>query len=403
MEKSDKNKTNETVFQKIAKYLLAFYFIVVLLLFLAELNVPFIRDYFRATDQVLLLLALLILPFVLTGMSKFVRTLTLKISGQELHLELEDIKQNFHKEVKTIENDLSGQVSTSEQAFWPTLAGYDIHSDKRLKNKHIIIGSKEDPSQVLFAHLIAQVIKKYVPNVKCEVKIPNGGSLKNFADLKFKWIDVYIDYTGTCCQYFNIKHHGKTDKTIIDELNEYGNHIGLKWGNPLGASEDYCLVAKKSTLEKYDIETLDDLKIMGPKLVFSADPEFLNRHDCYIGLQNYGIDFKAVKACKVTDRYEYLEGDEADIFVGYETDPEIDSREVVRLKDTHSFFPKYLAIPVINVDALAKIEGLEKALSQLHNIISTQDLVQCVKKLRKFNNSQSEAKELSKAIIENKL
>lgn len=398
----ENNRTEESgynLFNKLSPFFIAFYVLIILILFLAELGMPLLEDYFRATNQVLILLALLILPFLINGMSKIVRTFTLKISGQELHLELEDVKQNFHKEVKLVETKLTQQVSTAEQAFWPILAGIDKNSDKRLEAGKLIIGSKYDTSQIFFAHILSQIVERYIPNVKCEMRVPNGGSLKNFADIKFRWIDMYIDFTGTSCQYFNISYKNKNSETIIEELNNYGKILGLKWLKPLGASEDYCLVMKKEKADKFNITSLNDLKIISPKLTFSADPEFLNRSDCYFNLRKHGIDFKTVKPCRVTNRYELMEENEADVFVGYETDPQLLDQEILKLNDTESIFPKFQAIPIVNINSIAKLDKLEETLLKLHNIMKTDDLTMAVHKLNKFQKHPSVARDLANDLL----
>lgn len=385
--------------KRIAPVILVFYFLILLLLFLGELSVFNLQQHFRATTQVLLLLALLILPFLVLFMSRYINSLTLKFSGQELYFELSELRDEVTENVDRVESNLLGQISTAEQALWPLLAGIDNKSDERLREKKLIIGSKEDVSQVFFAHLLEQAIEKFVPGAQCEVRVPNGGSLKNFADVKYRWIDMYIDFTGTCCQYFNIDHHGKTEDEIIDELNFYGKSIDLRWMAPLGASEDYCLVMKKEIAEKHNIDSIQELKIKGPALVFSGDPEFLNRKDCFLGLQKYGVDFKQVKTCHVTERYDLLAADEADVFVGYETDPELLRGDIIRLKDPDQFFPRYMATPLVNTHALEQIPELEMALQKLQKSITTQELIMEVNKLSAVQSHPSVARDNARAYV----
>jgi glycine betaine/choline ABC-type transport system substrate-binding protein len=384
---------NKVISGRAAKILIVVYIAVLITLFLAEMNTPGF-DKFRATDQKLILLALLILPFIIAGMGQMIRSLTLKFSGQELHVELKELKHDVGKEVGRVETNLAGQVSNAEQALWPMLAGYNPDIDKRLggANKKVIIGSKLDTSQVFFAALLGQAVGGSSQNIQCELRVPNGGSMKNFADLKYRWIDMYIDYTGTCSQYFNIDHRGKTDEEIIKELNFYGANIGIKFLPPLGASEDYCLVMHQQKASELGVKTIRDLKTVAPQMTFTADPEFLNRKDCYLGLKKYGLDFKAVRPCKVIERYSLMNSGEADLFVGYETDPELKFGSVVRLKDPDEFFPRYMALPVVHLDALEKIPDLEKTLSKLANRMTTDDLIHVVAKLRKMPDTDFASK-----------
>jgi len=362
MKSQNKNVPSGRTIRILPYVILAIYVLAVLILFLAELHQFKLDEYFRATDQVLILLALLILPFIVFGMSTFIRSLRMKISGQELEIVLDDFKNDVGNNIINMEANLKGSLSNSEQVFWPFLAGYNVKQTERLEQNKIIIGAKEDISQIFFANLLSRAIDKLTHGrIICQLRVPNGGSMKNFADVRFGWIDIYVDFTGTCCQYFNIDHRSENDanciknnEEIVKELNEYGISLGLRWLKPLGASEDYCLVMKKENAEQHGIEEIEDLIEYGRNLVFSADPEFLNRDDCYLGMKRYGINFKSIIPCEVTNRYEFMESSEADVFVGYEK-------------------------------TLDRIEGLGDALEKLDGIMDTKDLIQAVNLLSTYS------------------
>jgi hypothetical protein len=128
------------------------YIVLLLLLLFAELGVPGL-GWLRATNQVLILLALLFLPFLFLAASQAVRSISLKISGQELHLELVELRDSVRKDLTGVETRFAGQISTAEQALWPMLAGDDPTCEQRWNEKRIVIGSKLDPSQAFFAHM----------------------------------------------------------------------------------------------------------------------------------------------------------------------------------------------------------------------------------------------------------
>src|SRR5690606_19380692 len=103
-------------------------------------------------------------------------------------------------------------------------------------DKKVIIGSKEDVSQVFFAHYLKFFLSKEVPGIDCEIRVPNAGSLKNFADVKFAWIDLYIDFTATCSHYFNIAHKGRSVNQMVDTPNHCVSTIDMKFMLLLGAT-----------------------------------------------------------------------------------------------------------------------------------------------------------------------
>lgn len=386
----------KSLLSRSAPYLLAIYCVAVALFFMAELGWFGLDNHLRATNQVLVLFALLLLPFIVMNMPTFVQSLTLKVSDKEFHIQLNELQESFTGNLGKVER----QVSTAEQALWPLLAGVDINSETRLSGspRRLIIGSKLDTSQMFFTELIAQMLARYVTDLDCEIRYPNGGSLRNFADVKNRWIDVYIDYTGTCCQYFNIPHKNvegklKKDSQVIDDLNQYGKNINMRWLLPWGASEDYCLTMSPESAEKHGVSSLDDLKKIAHKLTFTADPEFLNRKDCYLGLKEYGILFKEVLPCHISERYAALESGQAQVFVGYESDPQIANEEVVKLADTEHFFPPYKVLPLVCLSTLESMPELGSVLNMLAGKLQTERLNAAVASISKSGNSTYKAKE----------
>jgi glycine betaine/choline ABC-type transport system substrate-binding protein len=374
---------------------IAAYVLLLLVLLAAELGVPGL-GWLRATNQVLMLLALLFLPFLLLSASRAVRSVSVKLSGQELHLELDELREEVRGEVKQVELRFAGQVGTAEQALWPMLAGKDPSCTERWARREIIIGAKLNSSQRFFAYLLAVWLEQRLPGLRCVVRAPNGGSLKNFADLKHRWIDVYVDYTGTLCQYFNIDHRGKSPQQLSDELNVFSGGIGMRCLSRLGASENYLLVVRREVAEAEGLRTIKDLTRAAGKLTFSADPEFLNRRDGYPGLCNaYDLAFRRIEPCSVTDRYAYLENGQADVFVAYETDPELHTPDLLVLQDSEGYFADYDALPVASSEVLAHIDGLEAALNALHNILSTGELTDLVQKLRLRGSHPAIVRELA--------
>ncbi len=370
------------------------YIVLLLMLLFAELGVPGL-GWLRATNQVLILLALLFLPFLFLAASQAVRSISLKISGQELHLELVELRDDVQNDIKRVETRFAGQVSTAEQALWPMLAGDDPRAAQRWRDNRIVIGSKLDPSQAFFAHLLAVWLEQRVPGLRCITRVPNGGSLKNFADLKHHWIDVYVEYTGTACQYFNIDHRHKTPQQVIAELNDYGRGIGVQWLDRLGASEGYSLVVRRELAESEGLRTIKDLTRVASRLVFTADPEFLNRRDCFVGLSAaYDLDFRRVEPCRVTARYAMLESGEVDVFVGYETDPELQSPKLLVLQDSDGFFPDYHALPAVSAGAMQHVEGLHDALASLRDLMTTAELVEMVQRIHRRGRRPAVIREL---------
>ncbi|GAB1259478.1 ABC transporter substrate-binding protein [Aurantivibrio plasticivorans] len=367
-----------------AKFILAlvfFYIVVIGILLLAELDVRGLSQ-FRATDKVVILFVLLFMPFFVVAAPKFINSLTVKFGGgKEVAVQLNQVSEKIDEAFDDMERNIARQVNTAEQALWPMLAGINPKAELRWRSDKpkIIIGSKEDASHIFFANFIKHWLEKNIANLDCIVKFPNGGSLKNFADVKYQWIDIYIDFTGTCCQYFNIDHHGKSDQDLVHELNSYCEPQGIKFLKPWACTENFLLVMRESQAKEIGIKTISDLARLGQKLTFTADPEYLNRNDCWLGLQReYGIRFADVIPCNVVNRYALLDDDLADVFVGYETDPEIKLHNLVALEDDREFFPSYRATPLVCSGLLEAIPAIETQLNRIEGKITTESLIKAV-------------------------
>jgi osmoprotectant transport system permease protein len=377
------------------------YMVLLILLLLAELGLPGL-SWLRATNEVLILLALLFLPFLFLAVGRTVHSFSFKFSGNEVLVEMNELRENIENEIKSVETRFAAQVSTAEQAFWPMLAGDDPNRERRWRDNQIIIGSKLDASQEFFGYFLAVWLEQSVPGLRCITRVPNGGSLKNFADLKHHWIDLYVEYTGTAYQYFNIDHRNKSSEQLISALDDFGRSIGVQWLSRLGASESYCLVVRRELAEGEGITTIEDLTRIASGLVFTADPEFLNRRDGYRGLRSaYDLDFRRVEPCQVTARYAMLENGEADVFVGYETDPELNSQKL-KVLDSEGFFPDYYALPVVSMDALQRIAGLQTALDRLKGSITTAELARLVQRIRRRGSDPGFVRKLAEEFIQKK-
>ena len=101
------NTRKKTFLSRYAPVLLGIYCLAVLLFFLAELKVFGLDEHLRATNQVLILFALLILPFIVISMPSFVQSLTLKVSDKEFHVQLSELEESFTGNLGKVERQVS--------------------------------------------------------------------------------------------------------------------------------------------------------------------------------------------------------------------------------------------------------------------------------------------------------
>lgn len=364
------------------RWVLLTYELLLLFFLLAELRIPYL-SLPRATNQVILIMVLIFLPFLIPTTIAMIRNLKINISGQEFQVEFRD----FHRDLQQINNDLNSRITTSEQVLFPIVGGEDIHSKDRYTKRHLIIGSKQFPEQHILAEIVARHLENSIPGLTCERRIPNGGTLKNYADLRYGWIDCYVEYTGTGCEIMNIGHRwsegknaGKTKDPdqLLADLNTISvprHHV--RWMPKLGPNNDYAIVMLADKVKALGITSISGLQVYAGRLTFTADIEFYNRRDGFPGLVNTYRDlvFKNREVCGIDQRYQLLREKKTDVIDGFLTDSSLHESQFIKLEDDQHFFPNYHCAPIVRTEALDEIDGLEKAFGMLANTMTNNMLI----------------------------
>ena len=276
---------------------------------------------FRATNQVFILLALMSVPFLLVAIRNLIggfNTVNLQAGGlgvqlEKLESDVARAEEKIEEKAQQLEEQLTGKFSTAEQALYPMVGGVDFFSLERVKQGRLIIGSKDFASNIILAEILAQFLE--INGYLCERRIPNGGSISNFASLSNAWTDLYVDYTGTGCLFMNIDHRGKSQTEILELLNRISlQRYQFEWLKPLGTVNNFCLVMAPQIAKELDIVSISDLaeKARG-ELRFCCNYEFLGRFDGLEGLKEwYNLRFAEENICSYKNRYDFLRSGDMD-------------------------------------------------------------------------------------------
>jgi osmoprotectant transport system substrate-binding protein len=121
--------------------------------------------------------------------------------------------------------------------------------------------------------------------------------------------------------------------------------------------------------EEQDLETLADLAEASQDLTFVSYSEFQNRSDGYKNMQkNYPAfsfgDFVIVNSIGGPIYQGVLQG-EGDVGVGFTTDGQLASDELVVMEDPKSIWPFYYPAPVVRSDVLEKNQKMEGVLNSV--------------------------------------
>ncbi|MGN5882841.1 MULTISPECIES: osmoprotectant ABC transporter substrate-binding protein [Staphylococcus] len=156
----------------------------------------------------------------------------------------------------------------------------------------------------------------------------------------------------------------------------FDKKLNQKFYDSYGFDNTYAFMVTKETAEKYDLDTVSDLKKHEKELRLGVDSSWLNRKgDGYPGFkQEYGIAFDTVRPMQIGLVYDALKSKKLDVALGYSTDGRIAAYDLKVLKDDRRFFPPYDASPVATHELLKKHPEIDKSLEKLENRISTKEM-----------------------------
>ncbi len=233
------------------------------------------------------------------------------------------------------------------------------------------MGSKEFTEGEILANIMAIIIEEKT-DISIDRRFALGGTQICFNALKSKEIDMYVDYTGTVygdtLKYPPIQDMEKVYNTVKKDMKEKYNIDVLQ---QLGFNNTYALAVRKDTAEKYNLKTISDLEKTAKNLTLSASLEFLNREDCYIGLnKKYKLDFRKVIGIDGSSKYLALTNKESDVIDVYTTDALLQKLDLVVLEDDRHFFPPYYAVPLVRDEIIEKYPEIVPIIEELQNVLN---------------------------------
>jgi osmoprotectant transport system permease protein len=241
----------------------------------------------------------------------------------------------------------------------------------RSRRADVVIGSKNFTEGYILTEILRQMLEAHT-DLRVDV-VPNLGSNLAYLALKTGRIDLYPEYTGnllTGRDALNLPV--PADKSTITPLvrERMEQEHGLVLLDLFGLNNTYALCLPRPLAEQHKLEKIGDLTRV-PELRVVVDLEFKDRPDGWPGLvETYGLRFHNEPQQVSPDLlYRALESGSADLIVGFATDWQINSLNLVVLRDDRGYFPNYHAAPLIRASVLKRHPIIADALSRLNDQI----------------------------------
>lgn len=266
---------------------------------------------------------------------------------------------------------------------WPLAAIGDDGQEQT-----VVVGSTNFPEQLILAHIYADVLEARGVNV--ETRLNLGSREIVFPALKAGEIDLLPEYTGALLAYLNKGDvTAGTPQAVTAALRKAlpKDIAALK---PASAQDKDALVVTQATADKYDLQTIADLKGVAPKLVIGGPPELETRASGLPGLKDvYGLTFKRFRALDAGGPLTVaaLAGGDIDAARMFTTQGIIDAKGWVVLKDNKNLVLPQNIVPIIRKNVLT--DKVRDALNDISARLTTATLQQLNRKVSVNKRSPS--------------
>ena len=235
----------------------------------------------------------------------------------------------------------------------------------------ITVGSKNFTEQYVLGELYAQALAANGFNV--EKKLDLGSVQIADKALQKGQIDMYPEYTGTALVTVLGYEGGNppTPEATYQKAKElYAKREPADTMlTPAPFNNTYGIFVRKQVAEQQNLKTLADLAEASPELAFVTFSEFQERDDGYPNMQkNYpAFDFGDIVIVNSIGGpiYQGVVQGEGDVGVGFTTDGQLASDELVVMEDPKSIWPFYYPAPVVRSEVLKQNPKMEKVLNEV--------------------------------------
>lgn len=249
-------------------------------------------------------------------------------------------------------------------------------------------------------YILGSMLKKLIEaetDLKVDVSAGIGGGTANIQPAMEKGdFDFYPEYTGTGWNMV-LKKQGVYSDDKFPELQKGYADLGMTWLGMTGFNNTFGLAASKAAAQKYNLSKFSDLAPVADKLAFGAEYDFFERQDGYQALCDvYKLKFKDTRDMDIGLKYAALKQGQIDVINIFTTDGQLDSADLVVLKDDKGLYPSYACGFVIRNTVLQKHPELKAVFAKMNGLISDMDMA---KMNNQVESGDKEPEEVAEAFL----
>ncbi|TLQ42258.1 ABC transporter substrate-binding protein [Streptomyces marianii] len=248
-------------------------------------------------------------------------------------------------------------------------------------SRHLTIGS----AGFTESDLLAQMYSLLLEHAGYQTKIISVTNREIYEPaLESGQIDVVPEYAATFADWLGARAHGPDAPAVgspdldatMSALRPLADARGLKVLDPGRAVDQNAFAVTEEFARAHDLRTLSDLGRSGIPVRLAAGDECVRRPYCAPGLERtYGIRISGIdpKGVGTTQAKQAVQSGQDQMVLTTTTDATLDDFGLVILKDDKHLQNADHIVPVVN-RARAGGPGVDKALDELNEVLTTEDL-----------------------------
>jgi osmoprotectant transport system substrate-binding protein len=242
----------------------------------------------------------------------------------------------------------------------------------------ITVASFDFAESTLLAQIYGQALEARGFSVKWELGIGPRELVE--PALQLHLVELVPEYAGSALDFLTRTNLATSDpETTHARLATSLARRGLSVLDAASAQNSNAFAVSAATARRYGLHVISDLAPVASRLVFGGPPECASRPLCLQGLESvYGLHFRRFVPLDAggTLTLSALSSGEVDVALMFTTDPEVDERGFVLLRDDKGLEPAENVTPIVSQELVLKYGGLlVSAVNAVSTRLDTAELI----------------------------